>query len=159
MTTPAITTLGSSKRAWLRKRNPLCSVYMSSSVVMRLGQRYMFHVDRNASAAIAPMVQAGNVYLPELTSGEKPRWVWEYIEELAGFPSATYDDQVDATSQALTYLQPQGWAAASRAAREALKGRGPENPVELRNAAFARATRKVLKRYEKRLLSGLTRRR
>ena len=35
---------------WLQRRSPLCSVYMSVSVVIRFGHRYWFHVDRNASS-------------------------------------------------------------------------------------------------------------
>ena len=49
--------------------------------------------------AVQPLVEAGNIYLPTFTS-----WVAELIEELAGFPNATHDDQVDALTQALTYL-------------------------------------------------------
>jgi predicted phage terminase large subunit-like protein len=123
--------------------------------------------ERNVSkelrvAAIVPLVQAGNVYLPETTEGDKPRWVWDFIEECAAFPNAVNDDQIDATSQALTYLQPQGWAFAAKAARDAMRGPVPENPIELRNAAFSATTRRELRRYEKRVhhgFSGLTRRR
>lgn len=55
--------------------------------------------------AVAPLVRAGNVYLPE----ETVRWgeessVAEYQQELAEFPKGSHDDQVDATSQALDAL-------------------------------------------------------
>ena len=52
--------------------------------------------------SIAPLVQAGNVYLPD--PADKP-WVRDYIEEFANFPNGNHDDQVDATSQALRYLR------------------------------------------------------
>ena len=50
--------------------------------------------------AVTPQVAAGQVMLP--ADGE---WVEHYIEELAEFPNAPHDDQVDATSQALEYLR------------------------------------------------------
>lgn len=49
--------------------------------------------------AVQPLVEAGNVWLPELAP-----WVNDLIEECAGFPNATHDDQVDALTQALTKL-------------------------------------------------------
>lgn len=52
---------------------------------------------------VQPLVEAGNVHLP----GFEP-WTGDLIEELAGFPNATHDDQVDALTQALT------WAVVTR---------------------------------------------
>jgi predicted phage terminase large subunit-like protein len=52
--------------------------------------------------AVAPIIEAGNAFLPE-----KPIGLFdpdELTDEAAGFPNATHDDQVDATSQALAYL-------------------------------------------------------
>lgn len=49
--------------------------------------------------AIAPTVESGNVYLPHPHIAP---WVWDYIDEFTSFPVAPHDDQVDATSQALT---------------------------------------------------------
>lgn len=56
------------------------------------------------AAAVSPMVEAGNVWLPPATVD----WVPGLIEEAAGFPNATHDDQVDSLTQALTrlYIQP-----------------------------------------------------
>lgn len=51
--------------------------------------------------AVSPLVEAGNVWLP--APGLAP-WVGDLIEECAGFPTATNDDQVDALSQALNRL-------------------------------------------------------
>jgi predicted phage terminase large subunit-like protein len=51
--------------------------------------------------AVSPLFQAGNVFLPEA------RWVGDFVEELTRFPKAANDDQVDACTQALLYMQPQ----------------------------------------------------
>ncbi len=49
--------------------------------------------------AVVPLLEGMNVFLP----AGKP-WVAGYLEELAAFPNGSYDDQVDATSQALSKL-------------------------------------------------------
>ena len=54
-----------------------------------------------------PMIEAGRVFLPESAP-----WLFDYIEELSAFPNAAHDDQVDSTTQALSYM------------------RGPPEPVE-----------------------------
>lgn len=51
------------------------------------------------ASAVSPLVEARNVWLPRTAP-----WVGGFIEEHAGFPSATNDDQVDGTSQALNRL-------------------------------------------------------
>lgn len=66
--------------------------------------------------AVSPFFESGNVYLPNV---EIAPWVQDYVEELVTFPHSTYDDQVDATSQALLYIgsrrimvfseKPSGW--------------------------------------------------
>ena len=53
------------------------------------------------AAAVSPLVEAGNVWLPP--DGTCP-WVGALIEEAAAFPQGSHDDQVDALSQALAYL-------------------------------------------------------
>lgn len=53
-------------------------------------------------AAIAPMWEAGNVYLPH--PDEEP-WVREFIEEILSFPNAAHDDEFDSMSQALWRLK------------------------------------------------------
>jgi predicted phage terminase large subunit-like protein len=53
--------------------------------------------------AVAPGIEAGNVYLPHPACFP---WVHEFIEECACFPNAAHDDQVDSMSQALLrYIQ------------------------------------------------------
>jgi len=51
--------------------------------------------------AVTAQIESGNVYIP---SPEICAWVGDYIEEHAAFPNASNDDQVDATSQALTRM-------------------------------------------------------
>lgn len=46
----------------------------------------------------SPIVESGRVYLPE---GEP--WVADFLDELALFPNADYDDQVDAFSQGINH--------------------------------------------------------
>ena len=48
--------------------------------------------------SVLPFIESGNVYLP------RESWVNEYVEELAAFPNGAHDDDVDATSQALSRL-------------------------------------------------------
>jgi predicted phage terminase large subunit-like protein len=76
--------------------------------------------------AVAPQVEAGNVYLPgaAATSGEgydrsaTPEWAQRFVDESAGFPNGAYDDQVDAFSQALVRL-----AGSSTHRRQRSRGR------------------------------------
>lgn len=51
--------------------------------------------------AISPEFQSGNVYIP---NPKIQSWVYDYIDELASFPSGKHNDQVDTTSQALEYF-------------------------------------------------------
>lgn len=53
------------------------------------------------AAAVSPLVEAGNVWLP---APEIYPWIGDLIEEASGFPNASHDDQVDAMSQALYRL-------------------------------------------------------
>ncbi len=49
--------------------------------------------------AVSALIESGRVFLPESAP-----WLADYEAELASFPNATHDDQVDSTSQALNYL-------------------------------------------------------
>jgi predicted phage terminase large subunit-like protein len=51
--------------------------------------------------AISPIVESGNVYLPNPSMAP---WVQDFIEEAAAFPNGAADDQVDAMSQALNRI-------------------------------------------------------
>jgi predicted phage terminase large subunit-like protein len=50
------------------------------------------------AAAVSPLIEAGNVYLPHPMYAP---WVNDLIEECAAFPNGAHDDQVDAMTQAL----------------------------------------------------------
>ncbi len=59
-------------------------------------------VDSNKVAranAVTPMIESGRVFLPS-----NAPWLFDYIEELSAFPNAEHDDQVDSTTQALSFL-------------------------------------------------------
>lgn len=91
------------------------------------------------AAAVTPLVEAGQVWIPEDESGNVQVWNgteyedtggWEadtnsgkpvdtFLAELGGFPRAANDDQVDALSQALRWL------------REAPTARAPINAVAM----------------------------
>ena len=49
--------------------------------------------------AVSPIIEAGRFFVPE---GEQ--WVDDYVPNLITFPAAVHDDDVDATTQALTEL-------------------------------------------------------
>lgn len=53
------------------------------------------------AAAVQPLIEAGNVYLPD---DKLAPWVAGLIEEAAAFPNGSHDDQCDALTQALTKL-------------------------------------------------------
>jgi predicted phage terminase large subunit-like protein len=50
--------------------------------------------------AVAPTIEAGNVYLPQNCA-----WIHDFVSECSDFPNATFDDCVDAMSQALRRLE------------------------------------------------------
>ena len=51
--------------------------------------------------AVAPMIEAGNVWVPDPSVIPNTRWVEKYLDELSTFPRAPNDDMVDMTTQAL----------------------------------------------------------
>lgn len=51
--------------------------------------------------AVAGVIEAGNVYLPDPLLMP---WVGDFVEEATAFPTGAHDDQVDAMSQALVRL-------------------------------------------------------
>src|ERR1700692_241860 len=50
------------------------------------------------AAAVSPLIEAGNIYLPH---PEWAPWGKDFIEECVQFPNGDHDDQVDAMTQAL----------------------------------------------------------
>lgn len=53
------------------------------------------------AAAVEPLLEAGNVYIPDPSIAP---WINDYVEEAAAFPNGSNDDQVDCTTQALVRL-------------------------------------------------------
>lgn len=89
--------------------------------------------DNNSKAfrldGVSPLFEAGRVLIPDAGA-----WVPDYERELLGFPTAKYDDQVDMTSQYLS------WARTRiRRGTQPLKGLG---------AGHGGATTKVMKEIE-----------
>lgn len=61
------------------------------------------------ASSVSPLWEAGNVYIPE----DSVEWVGDFVRELLEFPSGSHDDQVDAMTQALSYMAGSGvmeWA-------------------------------------------------
>lgn len=56
------------------------------------------------AAAITPLVEAGNVVLPDPVAVPGTAWVTELTQEARDFPGAAHDDTVDAMSQAVHRL-------------------------------------------------------
>jgi predicted phage terminase large subunit-like protein len=52
------------------------------------------------AVAVSPYAQSGNIWLP----GMAP-WLSDFIEEFAAFPNGSHDDQVDALTQAINWLE------------------------------------------------------
>jgi predicted phage terminase large subunit-like protein len=52
-------------------------------------------------AAVSGFIEAGNVWVPDSTVAE---WADDFVEEVAGFPNAANDDQVDTMTMALNRL-------------------------------------------------------
>lgn len=50
--------------------------------------------------AVQPLFEAGNIYIPQGLM-----WADELVDELVSFPAGAHDDQVDAMTQALSWLQ------------------------------------------------------
>lgn len=64
------------------------------------------HQDKVARAnAIAPDIEAGNIFIPDPSIAP---WTHDFVEEWSDFPRGVHDDQVDATSQAISELRKMG---------------------------------------------------
>jgi hypothetical protein len=49
---------------------------------------------------VTPLFESGLIWLPD-----RSPWVGDFIAELIGFPLVTHDDQVDSTSQYLSWTR------------------------------------------------------
>jgi predicted phage terminase large subunit-like protein len=97
-------------------------------------------------SAIAPLIQAGNVYLPSPTTTP---WVNDFIFEHSAFPNGANDDQVDATTQALNYLSPQGRYAERDSFLDSMQVPSFSNTQELYNQQFSKWANKRKSMLEK----------
>lgn len=109
-------------------------------------------------AAVTPMIEAGNVFLPgkknALDEWEPAYpWVAHFIEECAAFPNGTNDDMVDAMVHALRFFQPQTWNLIGPAWKEAAKGPPPKTIEEYearkRRSQFAAKMKRAEKKFNK----------
>ena len=50
--------------------------------------------------AVSPAIETGHVYLPKGAP-----WLEDYLKEWSEFPAGKHDDQVDASTQALSKMQ------------------------------------------------------
>jgi predicted phage terminase large subunit-like protein len=50
--------------------------------------------------AVTPLIESGRVFIPQSAG-----WLPDFLDELAAFPNAAHDDQVDSLTQALNYLR------------------------------------------------------
>jgi len=86
------------------------------------------------------IIEAGFVHLPS-----EAHWRAEYLHELAVFPNGKFDDQVDATSQALDWMRqsssPAGWIEYYRRQAERMTGAalGPDAKPALVSSIGMRA--------------------
>ena len=55
------------------------------------------------ASAVSPLFESGRVFIPQAAP-----WLVDFVDEITSFPAAPHDDQVDATTQALTWLHRQG---------------------------------------------------
>jgi hypothetical protein len=51
-------------------------------------------------ASLVASAETGRVFLPESAP-----WLVDYVDSMASFPNATYDDDIDSTTQALNYFR------------------------------------------------------
>jgi predicted phage terminase large subunit-like protein len=79
------------------------------------------------AAGVQPLVESGNVVVPDSAAAS---WVGEWIEEMVSFPFAGHDDQVDATTQALSWMSAR-WMSVRSVAAVAERGRR-ESPWRMR---------------------------
>ncbi len=64
------------------------------------------------AAAVSPLIEAGNVFLPDPKLPENA-WVEEFLLEATSFPYGRNDDQVDAATQALNRMRGQAEVVAT----------------------------------------------
>lgn len=88
-------------------------------------------------------IEGGETHLPE-----NAEWLITYIEEMSAFPNGAHDDQVDATSQALSYLRRGGgeMATPKGEVRQASAAERQSSPAQagVARAAFIDPRRRLM---------------
>lgn len=79
---------------------------------------------RVRAQAVTPYIESGNVWLP---SPKNVSWLHDLLEELASFPNGRHDDQVDALSQAISYLNNRSNFALPKMPKKAIRVSGGWN--------------------------------
>lgn len=103
-----------------------------------------------AANASAPLIEAGNVYLPR----EAP-WARDVVEEFAAFPAGAHDDDVDAATQAITYLAERARVALQQAHDEAKEyDEAPHTYVEAHRRALKAELEKLAYGEDEGLFGG-----
>jgi predicted phage terminase large subunit-like protein len=100
---------------------------------------------------VVPYHQSHNIYLPENTDGTKAQWVWDFIEECSQFDKGAHDDQVDAMTHGITYMQPGGFRDLKRAMKAEMEKSGADilSPGDIQRRWFAEKVAAVKKRADK----------
>lgn len=95
-------------------------------------------VSKEARArAVTPEIESGNVYLPLPDDGDR-EWVKDLLSEVRNFPHDAADDQVDALTQALSYLRTSGRGQITvPGSKPSGTGRGWQVPRDVARAALS----------------------
>lgn len=104
--------------------------------------------------AVIPLIHSGNVHVPGKKNAKdewvaSSNWVAEFIEEHAAFPNGTNDDQVDACTQALTYLHPGAIREIGKAWKLSKEGPPPKTTNEIQQRQFHNWYTKQIKKADK----------
>jgi predicted phage terminase large subunit-like protein len=89
------------------------------SKVLRVTTAVASQGDKDARVmSVEALLAAGNMYLPHPVMAP---WVWAFIRSCADFPNGANDDDIDAMSQAVAFLQPRANREMGNAAEAALE--------------------------------------
>lgn len=94
----------------------------------------------NRARAVTPECESGNVFLPH-PSDPGNEWVQDLLSELRNFPHDAHDDQVDALTQALSFLRGPGLGGVTNPARPR-PGQTWQRPRNVAQAAMSDMSRR-----------------
>jgi predicted phage terminase large subunit-like protein len=103
--------------------------------------------------AVSPLFEAGSVELPDPKCFDVP-WLESYIHGICTFPKAAHDDDMDATSQALTYIRNRSGSGMFEFMRRegqkqqqeenVSKGKPPVPGARIKETVLTRSTRRAI---------------